>query len=210
VTFSTVLARATQCLSVGLFVAACGGGSSSAESGTSASGGSNSGVGTSGGSNSGVGTSGGSNSGSTPTSTSTGGSKSAACLGTMWTRGESATMRPGEACISCHSQNPEAPVFVIAGTVYSAPSQPDDCNGTNNGGAAVVVITDAQGTEHRLAVNQAGNFLLEAAPIPTPFHARVEVGSAVRSMVSAQTIGDCNLCHTSTGANGAPGRILSP
>jgi hypothetical protein len=195
VTISTELARAAHYLSICLSVVACGGGSSAAESVANASGGS---------------ASGGSASGSTSPVPSAGGSQSAACLGTMWTRGESATMRPGEACISCHSQNPEAPVFEIAGTVYSSPGQPNDCSGSNSGGTAVVVITDAQGKDYRLAVNQVGNFLLETAPIPTPFHARVEVGSLVRSMVSAQTIGDCNLCHTANGANGANGRILTP
>jgi mono/diheme cytochrome c family protein len=29
-------------------------------------------------------------------------------------------------------------------------------------------------------------------------------------MGAKQTIGDCNSCHTPTGANGAPGRIAAP
>lgn len=119
-------------------------------------------------------------------------------------------MRPGEACINCHSQSSEAPLFVIAGTVYSTGDQPNDCNGTNGNGAAVVVITDANGVEHRISVNQAGNFSLAGASIPTPFHVRVDLGTATRAMASAQSNGDCNSCHTPTGLNGAPGRILLP
>lgn len=127
-----------------------------------------------------------------------------------WTRGNNASMRPGEACITCHSTNPEAPTFIIAGTVYPTAHEPADCNGSNSNGAAVVIIKDAQGTDHTIQVDASGNFMLEGAAIPLPYTARVQVGTATRSMSTPQTNGDCNSCHTVTGTNGAPGRIMLP
>ena len=127
-----------------------------------------------------------------------------------WTRGNNASMRPGEACITCHATNPEAPTFVVAGTVYPTAHEPADCNGSNSNGAAVVIITDAAGAAHQIPVDASGNFMLEGAAIPLPYTARVQVGTATRSMVTAQTNGDCNTCHTATGTNGAPGRIMLP
>ncbi|HJX65368.1 MAG TPA: hypothetical protein VJ860_15605 [Polyangia bacterium] len=44
-----------------------------------------------------------------------------------------------------------------------------------------------------------------------PYTAKVVNGSGIeRVMVSTASSGDCNGCHTQTGANGAPGRITLP
>ena len=43
-----------------------------------------------------------------------------------------------------------------------------------------------------------------------PFRAKVVFAGKERSMGTAQSTGDCNSCHTATGANGAPGRIVLP
>jgi hypothetical protein len=76
---------------------------------------------------------------------------------------------------------------------------------------ALVVITDANNAETRLTPNSMGNFYLERVSIAIPFHAKVVNGSGgVLEMAAAQTVGDCNSCHTQTGANAAPGRILAP
>jgi hypothetical protein len=151
------------------------------------------------------------NSGATGGATATG---TGTCTsGVRWTaqQGESQSMRPGEACIACHSSSSEAPTFSIAGTVYPSLADDNDCNGTNGPASGVaIVITDANGGEHRVTVNAAGNFMLEGVTIAKPYTARVERGTLQSQMASAQTSGDCNGCHTSTGANGAPGRILSP
>ena len=40
--------------------------------------------------------------------------------------------------------------------------------------------------------------------------ATIVVTGAERMMGVAQTLGDCNSCHTQDGANGAPGRIVLP
>ena len=140
----------------------------------------------------------------------TGGSASVCTSNSFWRSGENQSMRPGEACINCHSYSSEAPAFVVAGTVYPTAREPADCNGSNSNGNATVIITDANGTAHSVTVNSVGNFMLQGAGIPLPYHAKVQVGNATRSMIAAQTSGDCNSCHTEQGANGAPGRIMLP
>jgi hypothetical protein len=60
--------------------------------------------------------------------------------------------------------------------------------------------------------NFAGNFNIAAnANIALPFRARVVAADGhERSMQTPQMIGDCNSCHSVTGKNGAPGRIVLP
>jgi hypothetical protein len=119
-------------------------------------------------------------------------------------------MAPGEACISCHqSQRGEAPVFTVAGTVYPTAHEPNDCNGSA-AGAVSVVLVDANGNSVTLQVNSAGNFTYRALSFATPYTAKVVSGSNERVMATAQTNGDCNGCHSETGSNGAPGRIMAP
>jgi hypothetical protein len=131
--------------------------------------------------------------------------------GQVWTpaQGEGPNMRPGEACISCHSSEPEAPQFVVAGTVYPGIDEPNGCVGSGSTGA-VVVVTDASGVEHKATVNSGGNFYLSGAALTQPIHVRVEANGQTSEMASAPPNGDCNSCHTAAGANGAPGRILMP
>lgn len=152
-------------------------------------------------------------SGGTPTGSAGGSSSnetSVCSSNSFWRSGEGPSMRPGEACISCHAAEREAPKFVVAGSVYPTSHEPSDCNGTNSGGKVVIVITDANNTEHTLNVNSVGNFYLEGSKIALPYRATVKVGDNTRSMGASQTSGDCNSCHTEFGANGAPGRITLP
>ncbi len=142
----------------------------------------------------------------------TNGSTPTVCTsGTMWTRGDhgSKSMHPGKACIACHSTTEEddAPIYSIAGTVYPTAHEPDDCYGATSG--ATVVITDAKGASHSLAINSAGNFYTRSA-IATPYTAKVIAGGKTRVMETPQTEGDCNSCHTERGASDAPGRIMTP
>lgn len=133
-----------------------------------------------------------------------------------WTGGnkESPMMHPGQACIDCHTRGvrgERGPGFALAGTVFVSGHEPDDCNGVNGRTQdAVVEITDASGKVTRLSVNSAGNFYLEAQPIRTPYTATLRYQGRTRSMVTPQTSGDCNSCHTQAGTNGAPGRIALP
>jgi mono/diheme cytochrome c family protein len=129
-----------------------------------------------------------------------------------WTGGnrESPLMRPGGACISCHQQEGEGPLFAVAGTLFPTPHEPNDCNGVSSTAGAQVVITEANGTVHTLSVNGAGNFSLEARTFAFPYQAKVVYQGRERVMVEAQKSGDCNDCHTQDGRENAPGRIFLP
>jgi len=133
--------------------------------------------------------------------------------GKSWTGGTdgSGSMQPGVACIACHaSSRSEAPTFTIAGTLYPTAHEPDLCNGANgNSDGAQVVITDANGNTVSLTPNSAGNFYYSGS-VAQPFHAKVNYMGRERDMVAAQTSGDCNTCHTQSGAMSAPGRIILP
>lgn len=128
---------------------------------------------------------------------------------------ENRFMYPGRACISCHAQEnarkgrEETPAG-IAGTVYPTAHEPDRCNGTNL--PATVVITDSANHVYRLSTTTNGNFHMYAqgSGFTPPYRARVETANGTREMLTPQTSGDCNSCHTQTGAHGAPGRIILP
>ena len=119
-----------------------------------------------------------------------------------------ATMAPGAACVSCHAAT-GAGKLNVAGTVYSALHEANSCLGVPTG--VQVVITDSQGADHTLSVNSSGNFYDNGVlGISTPYKAKVVGTNGSVAMMSAQTSGDCNACHTSAGAQGAAGRIIGP
>jgi cytochrome c553 len=121
------------------------------------------------------------------------------------------SMYPGQACISCHkSSGGEAPTFVIAGTLYPTGHEPNNCDGVSGTTGATVVVTGSNGTSVTLTPNSAGNFY-SSTKISPPYTAKVvNVAGVERVMISAASTGDCNSCHTQTGATGAPGRITLP
>jgi len=120
--------------------------------------------------------------------------------GKKWSSGNGPTMSPGDMCQGCHG-------FSIAGTVYPTVHETGLCYGIN--GNAQVVITPQCGTPITLTVNSAGNFYYTGS-VRFPYTAKVVVNGAERAMVTPQTLGDCNACHTPTGLQGAPGRIIVP
>ena len=129
-----------------------------------------------------------------------------------WTKGTngSSSMEPGQACISCHAKSGEAPTFVIAGTLYPTGHEPDNCNGVNGNTGARVVVTGTNGTSVTLTPNSAGNFY-SSTTLPPPYKAKVVDAAGVERVMSATaSTGDCNSCHTQSGANSAPGRITMP
>jgi hypothetical protein len=145
------------------------------------------------------------------TTTTTGDSGTSTCTsGLVWTGGNhgSPSMHPGHACVDCHSRE-DAPQWTIAGTVYPSLHEEDDCDGTRGG--LKVVVTDATGRSLTLAVNNAGNFYTNQS-VTFPIHAKVvnAATGAETAMTDAQSSGDCNGCHTATGASSAPGRITAP
>jgi hypothetical protein len=135
---------------------------------------------------------------------------------TTWTQGDagSSQMKPGTACIACHAMpnGPKAgPLFVIAGTLYMTGHEPDDCFGGPVPSASMpkIEVTDAQGKVISLPITMSGNFYY-MGDVAAPFTAKVIYEGRARAMTSPQTSGDCNTCHTQSGANGALGRIVLP
>jgi hypothetical protein len=133
-----------------------------------------------------------------------------------WTGGDrgSEQMHPGRGCIACHQAgagffNAEhGPAFKVAGTVFPTAHEPDECNGASSSGVSVV-IKGANNQMLTLTPNAVGNFFT-LDNIQPPYTAEVHYQGRVRAMATPQSTGDCNTCHTETGANGAPGRIMLP
>lgn len=114
-------------------------------------------------------------------------------------------MLPGRDCIDCHLSG-EGPNFEAAATVMPAYDEPNGCVGVDG---VLVRITEASGDVIELQTNGAGNFYT-TKNIQTPYTAEVELDGVILAMVSPQTETDCAVCHTESGANGAPGRIIAP
>lgn len=154
-----------------------------------------------------------------------GGGSAVVCTSNMyWLLGDlgNQNMHPGVPCIDCHVAGGKAQMrtFDIAGTVYPTAHEPDDCMGVNVTGATVV-ITDANGADHALPVNAAGNFdhkdFFGTTKFATPYKAKVVYQGKERAMQMEQTDGNCNACHTADAGLGpptpgvsAPGRIMLP
>lgn len=135
--------------------------------------------------------------------TGSGGGTAVCTSGKTWSSGTGPNMAPGYDCLSCHS-------FVLGGTVYPTAHEPNNCDGTGASGLAVV-ITGADGNVVTLTPNPSSGNFYTTTPIKTPFTAKVtDASGAQRAMMASQTTGNCNSCHTTAGANGAPGRIMAP
>ncbi len=128
-------------------------------------------------------------------------------------------MDPGRACLVCHQQR-GGPRFSMAGTVYPTAHEPDMCIGI---AGLQVVATDTAGATLTMTVNSAGNFCADPGDpkkcqttgtlnLVPPFSVKVvnPTTGATRPMGGTITSGDCNVCHSQNGANGAPGRIFQP
>lgn len=136
---------------------------------------------------------------------------------TYWTDGNNGSrdMRPGVACISCHATSPDPPPLLIAGTVFPTAHEPDDCVGGINPpnlSAATVRLTGHDGKVIDVPVRPSGNFFLlsDNNTLAFPFSARLLWQGRERIMNTPQSSGDCNGCHTQSGASGGRGRILLP
>ena len=132
------------------------------------------------------------------------------CLsGQAWNDGENGSplMHPGRDCLACHQSRGEAEGVVLGGTVYDGDGEPDDCYGL---AGVTLQLTDANNVVHQVTSNASGNFMIEETAIATPYSAKLLYQGRERAMLGMQTSLSCNGCHTETGANGAPGRILAP
>ena len=130
--------------------------------------------------------------------------------GKTWFLFNGLTMRPGDTCINCHVTQKKCTKsscnFRIAGTVYPTAHEPTNCNGLQG---PVVVVTDANNTTVSLATNSVGTFTSTAALV-APFTVKVTYNGKTRAMSAKAPNGDCNSCHTATGTQNAPGRIMAP
>lgn len=140
--------------------------------------------------------------------------------GQTYKSGESNDMQPGAACIQCHGQQ-DGPSYLAAGTVFRNLITQTGCYASGKTGSVVppaaytVELTDANGTVFKTTTSTlSGNFHLSGKTMSgftPPYSARViDAAGNDRKMRAHQTSGDCNGCHTATGANGAPGRIVAP
>jgi len=124
-----------------------------------------------------------------------------------------AAMRPGEACLSCHSLGPVQGTYPFMGTIYPTAHEPNDCVGASSVAypGVQVIVTDAQGKTFALTPNASGNFYGPLSGVPVmPYRAKVTYQGRELAMLSPETSGDCNACHTEQGTNGAPGRVVLP
>jgi hypothetical protein len=143
---------------------------------------------------------------------------------TFWSRGtaKGANMLPGEACLHCHrgenflGQNDggvSAPLILydFMGTVFDGYRDVDTCFGAPPDGVTVEILDKNGNVGATLTPFPSGNFYTGLnSGIAVPYTARVRFDGGVNTMLTAQTDGDCNGCHTVYGLNGAPGRIVWP
>ena len=127
---------------------------------------------------------------------------------TWWSAWPTAARDHETACVSCHAVT-NGGKLNVAGTVFPKLHEPDSCLGV--AGGVQVIITDAQGNDHTLAVNTSGNFYDNSLfGFQTPYKAKVVSASGSIAKISTQTNGDCNACHTTAGTQGAAGRLVGP
>ncbi len=135
----------------------------------------------------------------------------------------SSSMAPGWACISCHTganfngQNPgglsaDGDIRTFMGTVFAAPHEKDLCAPALPVTGKVQIL-DAVSDTVLLQMNfgTGGNFYGNLNSRPATWRARVITSTGkTRTMQGPQSNGDCNTCHTVSGAEDAPGRIYLP
>ncbi len=141
--------------------------------------------------------------------------------GNYWPYGERGDnhMHPGRDCIGCHTRSGHGPVFTVAGTIFNAPHEVDDCFGydsdTRNHTAAEVQIVDGNGVAFTIIANRSGNFYT-TYPLRFPLrHVQVRApDGSINEMFGAASSGDCNSCHTRLGTvsplGESPGRVTMP
>lgn len=127
--------------------------------------------------------------------------------------GESPDMNPGLPCRTCHLAEKPSKAFAFMGTVFPTLHEQDRCYSSVPAGTRVEIL-DANGVVRvTMAVRARGNFMSSSlsAGFTGPFTARVVLpAGSVTQMMTPQTNGDCNACHSEQGTLGAPGRILLP
>jgi len=141
--------------------------------------------------------------------------------GMMWTQDEACSdrMLPGMACRTCHAGEATQINYFFQGTMFPAFHEADLCEDPPPADAHIEILDDATGQiTLTLMPGAFGNFSsLGISPgVPIPYRARVVANGQMREMMTPQTSGDCNACHTEQGTHApgttldAPGRITWP
>ncbi len=136
----------------------------------------------------------------------------------------SESMEPGLACIACHNgqnfigQNPYGVSepersYSFMGTAFSAVHDKNLCVSPPPAQGKIEIL-DRNGVV-ALTINVTdpyGNFFSTSLTnsVALPYTARISANGRSFTMTTAQTLGDCNQCHTEQGLQGAPGRIYWP
>jgi hypothetical protein len=136
--------------------------------------------------------------------------------GRYWTRGDHGDnfMHPGRACIQCHTERARGPVFSVAGTLFNARHEENECFG--NAGDAVtgrrtwVEVVDQSNRPFIIEPNPSGNFYTTHEFRFPLKRIRVITPSGHVAQMDDPPSGDCNTCHTREGIEGAPGRVIAP
>lgn len=117
-------------------------------------------------------------------------------------------MRPGEDCLSCHSEGAgrRAPTWSAGGTVYD---RADAAANDGVEGVDVVLSRPDGGMIETLRTNAAGNFYT-ATPLPQGFRVALEYAGERIDMPCPPPAGLCNACHSDPPIGQAPGRIYVP
>jgi hypothetical protein len=108
----------------------------------------------------------------------------------------SATHRPGQPCLQCHSAYGEAlPPLVIGGTVFK--EDPTAPSGLKGAAGIKVIVYDSTGDSRVACTNSAGNFYIENENWEgITFPLKSFVGNAPRRMQSIiGREGSCGNCH---------------
>lgn len=140
--------------------------------------------------------------------------ESGTCTAAQWWKyqgnTESASMHPGDTCISCHTTEHGGPTYSYAGTVYPNVNDTTDCRGVS--GVKVEILDADDNVIGTTTSNTAGNFYLKKSSYPfKPYRARLTLAGRTREMQLVQSSsGDCNSCHDSSGNSGTLGRIVAP
>jgi hypothetical protein len=137
------------------------------------------------------------------------GSASTCTSGMMSTTHPSPGHYAGEACNACHAvQALSTAPFAACGTVFPTCHEPDQCNGLLG---VMIEITDPDANVvATMTTNAAGNFVDTRQLLPPSFGATLTYAGRQAHTTTPHGDGDCNGCHTESGANGAAGRLFVP
>lgn len=117
-------------------------------------------------------------------------------------------MRPGQDCLSCHSEGAGrgAPIWSAGGTVYAkADAQADE--GVQ--GVDVLLSAPDGSLIEKLVTNKVGNFYTRTL-LPPGFKVGLEYQGQRIAMPCPPPAGLCNFCHSDPPRGAAPGRMYVP